>query len=188
MTTALGADTLYSVGSGGSSVYTTGGKFIGWGVNHWGAGIPIPTEIAPSNPYGLPGTFHLDVDERTRDANGDHQCVGADDGKIYCRGGNTVGQLGNAQPISGSTPSSSAFVAPSGTNAYISVSIGGQSSCALGANGKAYCWGKNDVGQVGNETTSSGVNTPQSVTMPKGVNSFSAIVAGNTTSCALTPP
>jgi alpha-tubulin suppressor-like RCC1 family protein len=48
----------------------------------------------------------------------------------------------------------------------------------MGDNGRAYCWGKNDVGQVGNGTTSTKVTVPTAVNLPSGVTAFTSISAG----------
>jgi len=62
--------------------------------------------------------------------------------------------------------------------------VGNSTSCGLGTDGKAYCWGENTEGQLGNGT-SADVYVPTAVTMPARVNSFSAISAGGKTTCAI---
>ncbi len=83
---------------------------------------------------------------------GDHVCGVGTDGKAYCWGRNTSGQLGN-----GSTTSSSSPVLvlqgqiPSGITIR-DIGAGVRGTCAIASNGKAYCWG--------NYYSSSSSNTP----------------------------
>ena len=57
-------------------------------------------------------------------------------------------------------------------------------TCALTTEGKAYCWGWNQYGRLGNNSTTNS-STPVAVQMPAGV-SFQSIAAGNIHTCALT--
>jgi alpha-tubulin suppressor-like RCC1 family protein len=77
---------------------------------------------------------------------------------------------------------------PSGvahTDRIVQVSSGTLHTCGLTQGGRAYCWGSDDLGQLGNgaaPTGDQGVPTP--VQMPAGV-SFSSITAGSYHTCAL---
>ena len=51
----------------------------------------------------------------------------------------------------------------------MALAAGGDSSCALLADGTARCWGLNDVGQLGNGTSGPGVNTATPATV-NGIN------------------
>ena len=57
-------------------------------------------------------------------------------------------------------------------------------TCALTTEGKAYCWGLNNQGQLGNNSTTNS-RIPVAVQMPAGV-SFQSITAGSLHTCALT--
>lgn len=92
-------------------------------------------------------------------------------GKIYCWGSNSVeyrtaGTGGT--PQSYTTPQ---LVAAGGANGlptnYVATKLSTSGSrsttmCAI-ADGKAYCWGQNNVGQVGDNTTSANRNVPTKV-------------------------
>ena len=57
-------------------------------------------------------------------------------------------------------------------------------TCALTTTGQAYCWGLNNQGQLGNNSTTNS-RIPVAVQMPAGV-SFQSITAGSLHTCALT--
>jgi Regulator of chromosome condensation (RCC1) repeat/HYR domain len=65
------------------------------------------------------------------------------------------------------------------TNAVVQIDAGGAHTCAVTADGSAYCWGENDMGQLGNGTTD-GASGP--VLVDTGVTSVSAGVGH---SCAV---
>jgi len=76
---------------------------------------------------------------------GEHTCALLKDGTAKCWGLNIAGQLGNGGPYSYYyTPDS-----VSGLNNIISISAGQIHTCAVIDNGKAYCWGANISGQLG---------------------------------------
>ncbi|MCK6599518.1 MAG: hypothetical protein L6Q37_14225, partial [Bdellovibrionaceae bacterium] len=114
----------------------------------------------------------------------DFQCYIDSDKKVYCRGDNTYGQLGD-----GTTTASSTFkyVSVLGTN-NIQLALGSAHACALKENNEVWCWGYNFNSQLGiNLATSSPwiLATPTQVT---GLTSspIQKIVAGLITTCILT--
>ena len=83
-----------------------------------------------------------------------HTCVIASDDKAYCWGAGTDGRLGNNGTASSPVP---VAVNTSGVLAgktIKAISGSGHHMCVLDIDGKAYCWGKNNVGQLGTGTTS----------------------------------
>ena len=80
-----------------------------------------------------------------------HSCAVAD-GRAYCWGLNVSGQLGNNSTTKSSVPVS---VSTSGVLAGKTISAigaGERHTCAV-AEGRAYCWGNNDYGKLGNNST-----------------------------------
>ena len=71
-----------------------------------------------------------------------------------------------------------------GNKTLQSIAAGYDHTCALTTTGQAYCWGWNQYGQLGNNSTANSL-TPAAVQMPAGV-SFQSIAAGITHTCALT--
>jgi alpha-tubulin suppressor-like RCC1 family protein len=68
----------------------------------------------------------------------------------------------------------------------VEVTTGNSHSCGLTASGAAYCWGLNDVGQVGDNTTANN-NVPTLVSNPSiGAVTWSKIAAGGSHTCAIT--
>ena len=83
-------------------------------------------------------------------AGGAQTCALAD-GMAYCWGLNDFGQLGNNSRTESTAP---VAVDTSGVLAgktITAVTAGGVHTCAV-ADGRAYCWGNNQVGQLGNNT------------------------------------
>ena len=114
-------------------------------------------------------------------------CALSSTGSVYCWGRNTEGELGNGATTASSTP---VAVSTSGVLAGITVtqitSDGGYSECALGSNGAAYCWGKNNNGQLGNNTVSNS-SVPVAVST-SGVLSgvtLTQVSSGTNSTCAL---
>ena len=90
-----------------------------------------------------------------------HTCALSDDGNMYCWGYNYRGELGT-----GNTTDSPVPVQVGGALAgKVITDIGGtnDASCAI-AGGKIYCWGVNNSGVTGLNTTSGWTTTPTLVT------------------------
>jgi hypothetical protein len=77
-----------------------------------------------------------------------HSCAIINQSSVFCWGQNTQGQLGNNSTTNSATP----VQAPTGFVSLRSVSCGGYSTIAVGANGNFYGWGNNNYGQLGDGT------------------------------------
>ena len=83
------------------------------------------------------------------EAGSGHTCGNGYDGQGYCWGANNLGELGigsRAWPGSFPTPASRARPEVHG---YKQLSAGDVHSCGIANTGKAYCWGFNGSGQLG---------------------------------------
>ncbi len=85
-------------------------------------------------------------------------CAIDNSGVAYCWGSNDYGQLGNGSTKNSSLPIAVAIggdsAIPSGST-ILQISSGAFNTCAIASNHKAYCWGANWYGQLGNGTTTS---------------------------------
>jgi len=108
-----------------------------------------------------------------------HTCALTLNGGVECWGSNFYGQLGDGTTADKSTPVNVVGLS-SGVTA---ISVGHNFTCALITNGGVKCWGANDVGQLGDGTTSN-KNIP--VDVIDLLNGANAISAGGGHTCALT--
>ncbi|HSW59177.1 MAG TPA: hypothetical protein VLJ60_00145, partial [bacterium] len=94
-----------------------------------------------------------------------HACVVADDKRIYCWGDGDSGKLGTGSIGSSLYPVSVKYDGVLKDKVIVDVSPGGDHTCAIDEDGKAYCWGRNTVGSLGTETELQLVLEPVSVDM-----------------------
>jgi alpha-tubulin suppressor-like RCC1 family protein len=139
-----------------------------WGRNEYGqlgAGIAAdfslsPVEVADNLRFISisPGQFHT--------------CGVTTSGAAYCWGADSDGALGYGQSpttlCTGGTRCSRSPLAVVGGVSFTSVSAANFNSCGVTTLGGAYCWGNNDLGQLGNGTTTRSA-TPVQVSNPTGV-------------------
>jgi alpha-tubulin suppressor-like RCC1 family protein len=114
-----------------------------------------------------------------------HSCAVAD-GQAFCWGYNLSGQLGNDSTTASSVPTAvKADSGPLAGKAVTSVTAGYAHSCAV-ADGQAFCWGYNDFGQLGNDsTTASSVPTAVDTSGTLADRTVTTIAAGRLHTCAV---
>ncbi len=112
-----------------------------------------------------------------------HTCAILDDGSVWCWGRNTDGELGvgNSSNSGDWRFSPNAVMMPSGTSA-IAIAIGDQHSCMVVDDGRAFCWGDGNSGEIG-DGSSSDRNIPTQVS---GTASYVSISSGPQFNCAIT--
>lgn len=81
----------------------------------------------------------------------DFGCGVKRDGTVHCWGKGNEGQRGDGDTGNRSTPSLVAALDPRA----VSISASSGHACAALTNGRAYCWGRNSSGQLGDGTTTS---------------------------------
>ena len=108
----------------------------------------------------------------------DHACAISSTGKAYCWGAPDPWLL--APDVDTVTAGVPARVA--GNHLFKSIAAGDTFTCAVADDGRAYCWGKGDNGELGGGKLYDQARTPRSVA---GDHRFTAIVAGRQHACAL---
>ena len=110
----------------------------------------------------------------------DHSCGLGQNGHAYCWGANGHGQLGNGSTTTAST--TSAVTMPEGVT-FTRLSAGFNFTCAVGSDGQAWCWGRNDFGQLGQGNTTTRL-VPMAVSIPGAT--LTEIDCGSSSVCAVT--
>jgi hypothetical protein len=119
-------------------------------------------------------------------AGGTHTCGIASDGRAYCWGQNNYGEIGNGTVALGLTATHSEVGVALPTLVttavpFVQILPGTWDTCALDATGKAYCWGLNLWGELGDGTT-----TNRSLPVPAlPAQTFTSISAGAYSACGV---
>ena len=117
---------------------------------------------------------------------GNHSCVIASDDKAYCWGYNGFGQLGNNNTVNSLTPVAVDTAGVLASKTIKQIASGGISSCVIASDDKAYCWGSNNFGQLGNgNLKNSSTPTPVSTTGVLAGKTIKQITAGTEFTCAI---
>ena len=113
-------------------------------------------------------------------------CIAADNGRAYCWGANDSGQLGSAGGQSSEPREVDRLGVLQGAT-IVRVSVGAEHACALDAEGRAYCWGSNDQGQLGTAKDVASSDAPVEVSTQGVLASKVLILIGTSadTTCAL---
>jgi alpha-tubulin suppressor-like RCC1 family protein len=117
-----------------------------------------------------------------------HACV-LSAGLAYCWGDNTYGQLGNNSTTSSATPVAVYTGSVLSGVTLTKIASGQYYTCALSSAGNVYCWGADNFGQLGNNTTATSFDVPVAVyttgTPMASPVTISQIAVGQVSVCAL---
>ncbi len=117
-------------------------------------------------------------------AGGNHSCALTFSGDVWCWGSNSSGQLGTA-PSTTRSASPVKVTRPAGVK-FVSLSLGGEHSCALAEGSQAaFCWGNSDGGRLGIGSSAGPVPNPAKVGGEFADYKFIALSAGLEHSCGL---
>jgi len=170
------AFTSISAGDSSACGISTAGRAYCWGTN-------IHGELGNGS-NGLRGVATLVTSGLTFTSistGGGHTCAIATGGAAYCWGQDSTGQLGDARLINSTTPIP--VSGGGGPAIFANISAGGRHTCAVQASGAAFCWGVNDLGQLGTGGVGGIADTPALVATGSG---FTSVSAGQNHTCALT--
>ncbi|WKW10924.1 Ig-like domain-containing protein [Pseudogemmatithrix spongiicola] len=174
-------DSSYSAVSAGG-LHTCGmvrgsGRLMCWGDNQVGQvgdGTTTPRLLVPT-PVSVGGGVTWDT---TSLVTGDsHSCALNSAGQAICWGANGYGQLGN-----GTTALSRDTALVAGGLTFRRLAAGRDHTCGFTTtDSTAYCWGRNDAGQLGDSTTTN----RSSPTAVRGGLKFRSIATGEFHSCGV---
>ena len=161
-----------SAGGGHSLAVDRNGRVWGWGINSGGV-LGNNFIVSSSTPRAVYGTrTFCQIGVRS----GFNLFTTAIDrnGRVWGWGSNNNGQLGNSSVTSERTPVSILGA----VKTFCKISQGGNNVSAIDRTGRAWSWGVNNRGQLGNgDFTLSSQRTPVSV---QGTRTFCEISCGNT--------
>jgi alpha-tubulin suppressor-like RCC1 family protein len=181
------AFTSLSVGGWHACGLTSGGTVYCWGLalqNQLGQSGERGTHACnvdgvnwPCTPAPIPLSSALQF--RSIHAGGLHTCGLTESGEAYCWGGDRYGQAGDG---GGATHHGTMPTPVAGGHRFSTLSPGARYVCGITTEGKAYCWGYNYDGQLGEGTN---VNRDSPVAVAGNL-TFASINAIGQTTCAIT--
>jgi alpha-tubulin suppressor-like RCC1 family protein len=100
-----------------------------------------------------------------------HSCAVVQGGTMKCWGNNDFGQVGSSTPGDKPSPIDVALATTptAGPTGVTQIVAGDSFTCALDGKGLPWCWGANDVGELGVGDAPKSSVTPIPVSMPQGV-------------------
>ncbi|HEV2085429.1 MAG TPA: hypothetical protein VGR09_10120 [Gemmatimonadales bacterium] len=176
---------FHQISAGFSSTcgVTTDYRAYCWGVNDLGE-LGDGTTTQRLRPVPVVGGHRF----RQVETSFEHACgVSYPDNRVYCWGWNSEGQLGNGTHTGPQTgyygPYSATPVPVVGTLAFRQVSAGYYHTCGVTTDYRAFCWGLNNRGQVGDSSTAWRRVRPTRVA---GMRQFRQLDADRDYTCAVT--
>ncbi len=155
MTGVLAGKTIkqMSVGTYNTCVIASDDKVYCWGSNAYGQ--VGNNSLADSNvPVAVNTTGVLAGKTIKQISVGHHRaCAIASDDKMYCWGNNMGGALGNGSTADSHIPVSVNMSGILAGKVIRRISIGAFHTCVYATDNKIYCWGSNNYGQLGNNST-----------------------------------
>ncbi len=154
--------TSLAVGSLHACALSTYGNVYCWGYNYYGSvGSPLAATGGNVNsvPFEVQGgaqTSQAYLSNVTAITAGNAHTCAISGGNVYCWGYDDYGQLGNNTANNAVNAAPIEVLGTSGTGALggiVALTAGPAHTCALSSAGNVYCWGYNNVGQLGNGTT-----------------------------------
>jgi len=141
-------------------------------------GVALLADATPSTGEAGPPPETGSSDWRVVSVGNLHTCGIRASGRLYCWGSDGDGRLGNG---GANTDQPVPVQVAGGFTDWTGVSANGSHTCGRRATGRAYCWGSDSAGQVGD----GGTNTPRTVPtlVAGGITNWTSVSAGATHSC-----
>ena len=165
---ALSNTTCARVASGAVFCWGAGGR------GELGNGVLTPSVNVPVRVTGLDDAIDLAAGEG-------HVCAQRASGAIACWGDNTFGQLGDGSRVARDAPRAVSVALPAGTR--LAVTLGSTSTCVLAGDGSVRCWGRNEDGELGDD---SGIDSLTGVAV-SALSGRVGLAGGATAWCAWSP-
>lgn len=146
-------------GNGYSLALSADGTVYTWGRNEYGqlgngvtaTNSPVPVAVKTAG-TPMEGKTIVQISAKVW-----YALALASDGTVYSWGFNSWGQLGNGTSSTANNASAPVAVKTAGTpmegKTIVQVAAGATHSLALATDGTIYAWGKNEYGQLGNDST-----------------------------------
>jgi alpha-tubulin suppressor-like RCC1 family protein len=164
-----------SAGSGYTCSVTSSGGAKCWG---WNLFDQLGDGTGTDTPYPV-GVSGLSSGAVAVSAGRYHTCAITTGGGAKCWGWNLYGQVGDGSTTNRGTPRNVSGL----SSGVAEIAVGDSHSCALTTGGGVKCWGLNDVGQLGDGSTT---NSPMPVDVSGLTSGVAEIAVGDSHSCALT--
>jgi alpha-tubulin suppressor-like RCC1 family protein len=162
-----------AAGANFSCAWSNTGKVSCWGDNGNGQ-LGDGTTVSRSKPARIALSNVVEVA-----AGAVHACARHDDGAVSCWGDNSVQQLGVAD---GNAGNRSMPLKLRTIENVRGLAAGGRHTCALRGDGSLWCWGRNNLGQIGDGGT---INRDRPTRVMSRTNDIKQVAAGDTHTCAL---
>jgi alpha-tubulin suppressor-like RCC1 family protein len=145
----------------------------------WGANSRGELGNGGTSDTNTPATISGTTVFRKLSAGSSHVCGIKEDGLVFCWGYNLNGQTGTNTSGAGTNKTTATQI--TGTLKFRELSLGHSHSCGITGNGAAYCWGKGNLGQIGNNAAAD-VSVP---TLVSGTDKYISLAATTQSSCGI---
>jgi len=114
------------------------GRLFCWGIGALGTNFSLITHEPLQEATGA-------TDWDSVSTAGEHACALKTDGRLFCWGSNRKGELGDGTTIDRPTPTQESSAATD----WLALRTGANRTCAIKSDGRLFCWGFNEWGQLG---------------------------------------